>query len=360
MCSCVRSGNEMPLNKIVAALLALFFVLFTLLVIITWSVGESILDADAYVNALAEAGFFEVPYQLIREGTIPGPGGVLLREGPLSAVSGVALEAVARELAPPHWLRTQMEQAVRDFIAVTEEPKLDELPDLVISLSEVKARALGEPGDRALATVIEALPACSPAQLPFELSRDKPICKPAGLDLNPFLSELKALLAPLVRRVPDTYRVSWQPEQRDVIEDLQRAGQLLKKLQFALLLLAALNMALLGLIWVLAVRAPAEWLRWTGVPLLLLGLLTLLAALLIPGIVAWGLDNNAVLAEGDLPVALTQSLEQAIRDYSLLAFRPTRLVGLVLVVVGMLLTLISPLFPGRQQPASQIHARPMA
>lgn len=334
----------MSLNKIAAALLVTFFIFFTLLVIITWSVGNGALDADAYVDTLSEAGFFQVPYLLIREGEIPGPGGVLLSEGPLSAVSGAALEKVARELAPPDWLRSQMARAIRDLVAVAEQPDLNELPDVVISLSEVKARALGEPGDRALAIVVAALPECSAGEEPFRVSRDKPICKPAGINLTRFLGNLKARLVPLVNRVPDTYRISWQPEQRDVLEDLQRAGQTLKKLQFALLLLVALNLALLGLVWVLAVRSPAEWLRWTGVPLLLLGLLTLLVALLIPLIVAWGLDNTVLWAEGDMPVALAQSLEQAIRDYSRLLFRPARIVGLVLVAVGLVLTLISPLF----------------
>jgi hypothetical protein len=45
-----------------------------------------------------------------------------------------------------------------------------------------------------------------------------------------------------------------------------------------------------------------------------------------------------------VPAALAQSLEQAIRDYSLQLFRPARLVGFVLIIVGLGLTLISPLF----------------
>ena len=334
----------MSLNKIIAAVLVACFVFFTLLVIIAWSVGNKALDADAYLDTLSEAGVFEVPYLLIGDGEIPGPGGVLLREGPLSAVSGAALEKVSRELAPPDWLRSQMARAIHDLIAVAEQPEIDELPDVVISLSEVKARALAEPGDRALAIVVAALPECSAGEEPFRVSADKPICKPAGVNMAPFLGNLKARLVPLVNRVPDTYRISWQPEQRDVLEDLQSAGQTLKKLRFALLFLVALNLALLALVWVLAVRSPAEWLRWTGVPLLLLGLLTLLLALLIPLIVSWGLDNTTLWAEGDVPAALAQSLEQAIRDYGQMLFRPARLVSLVLIVVGLVLTLISPLF----------------
>jgi hypothetical protein len=335
----------MSLNKIAAAVLVACFVFFTLLVIMTWSVGKSALDADAYVETLSEAGFFEVPYLLIRDGEIPGPGGVLLKEGPLSAVSGTALEKVARELAPPDWLRAQMTRAIHKLIAVAEQPEVDELPDVVVSLSEVKAYALGEPGDRALAIVVTALPECAAGEEPFRVSADKPICKPAGVNLTPFLGRMKERLVPLVNRVPDTYRISWQTEQRDVLEALQSAGQTLKRLRFALLLLVALNLALLALVWVLAVRSPAEWLRWTGVPLLLLGMLTFLLALLIPLIVSWGLENTTLWADGDVPAALAESLEQAIRDYSRLLFRPARLVGLVLIVVGLVLTLISPLFP---------------
>lgn len=339
----------MSLNKILAALLVVFFLIFTLVVILTWSVRANILDADTYVQALDGADFFEVPYQLIGDGTIPQAGGLLLEEGPLSAVSGADLEAVARELAPPDWLRAQLERAIRDLLAVAEEPELNELPDLVISLREVKARALGAPGDRALAIVIAALLECPPGQLPVDLNSDVPVCKPAGMDLTPFQDQLKALLSPLVQRVPDTYHVRWQPEQREVLEDLQRAGQTLDQVQIALLLLLALNLALLGLIWLLAVRSPAEWLRWTGGPLLMSGLLVLLPGLLAPRLIAWGVEDRGLWSEGNVPASLARALERAIVDLAAVLFRPAVLTGVFLVIVGLLLLLVSPLFPGRRR-----------
>ncbi len=347
----------MSLSKALAFLLVIFLVIVTLVVVLTWSVRSNILNADAYVTALEEAGFFEVPYQLIHDGDIPGVGGLLLTQGPLSVVSGADREAVARELAPPDWLRDQLEQAVRDLVSVAEAPELDELPDLTISLREVKVRALGEPGDRALSIVLNALPECPPGQAPLDLGSDTPICKPAGLNLNPFLAQLKTFLPPLVERLPDTYRVEWQPQQVDVLEDLQQAGRTLDQLRFALLLLVALDVALLGLIWLLAVRSPGEWLRWTGMPLLLLGLLALLLAVLIPRVIAWGVERAAFEAEADVPVRVTDSLEVALQDFSTLLFRPALFIGVVLVFVGLLLTLISPLFPGRQRRVPSMPAR---
>jgi len=338
----------MSINKILALLLAVLFIVFSLATILAWSVRRDILNDDAYVTALDEAGFYEVPYQLIREGDIPTAGGLLLKQGPLSILSGADREAVARELAPPDWLRAQLERAIRDLVAVAKAPELDELPDLDISLQEVKARVLGEPGDRALAIVVQALPQCEPGRAPLELGSDTPVCTPAGADLTPFLELLDALLPPLVERVPDTYRVRWQPGQQDVLEDLQGAGRTLDRLQFPLLLLVALNLTLLALIWVLAVRSPGEWLRWTGVPLLLLGLLVLLAAFLTPRVVAWGLESQALSAEGNLPLPLAQSLEQAIEDLTRLLFRPALWAGAVLAIAGLLLTLVSPLFPGQR------------
>jgi hypothetical protein len=180
----------MSLNKVLAALLVLVFVTFTLVVILAWSVGVNILNADAYVQVLDDAGIFELPYQLIRDGEIPTVGGLLLVQGPLSAVSGADLEAVARELAPPEWLRTQLERAIRNLLAVTDAPELNKLPDLVISLRDVKARALAEPGDRALALVVASLPDCAPGGSPFVLNSDIPFCKPAGVDVAVFSSQL--------------------------------------------------------------------------------------------------------------------------------------------------------------------------
>jgi hypothetical protein len=346
---CVLERKTMSLNKAIAALLVVVFVLFTGVAILVWSVEGNILDADAYVQVLDEAGFYEVPYELIREGEIPTAGGLLLEEGPLSVVSGTDLEAIARELAPPDWLSAQIERAVRDLVAVAEEPERNQMPGLVISLRQVKERALGEPGDRALSIAVEALPLCAPDRPPLELNSDTPVCKPPDVDLNPFLSRLKTLLGPLVERVPDTFVVSWQPEQQDTLEDLRQTGQTLDRIRFALLLLVALNLALLALVWVLVVRSPAGWLRWTGVPLLLLGLLALLLAALTPRLIVAALEARSLWAEGSVPAPLAQSLESAIRDFIPGLFRPALLAGLVLAGVGLFLSLVSPLFPGRSR-----------
>jgi len=345
------SNNSMSLNKILAALLVVLFIFFTTIVILTWSVGDTVLDADAYVDTMDRAGLFEMPYQLIREGNIPGVGGLLLTEGPLSIVSGADLERVARELAPPVWLRAQLERGIRDLIAVSNRTELGELPNLVISLREVKDRAMGVPGDQALSIVVGALPACAPGQTPVNLGSDVPLCTPPGVDLPSFLGELKALLARLVERVPDTYHVSWQPDQIAVLEDLQQVGRVVNQLRFVTLLLIALNVALLGLAWLLAVRSPGEWLRWTGIPLLLLGLFTVLLAWLVPQLVRWGLDGPALWADANLPVMLVEAFEAAIKDFTALLFRPAQLVGVVAAVVGLLLTLISFVFPNRRQSA---------
>jgi hypothetical protein len=153
----------------------------------------------------------------------------------------------------------------------------------------------------------------------------------------------------MVERVPETYTVIWQPEERDVLEDLARARQVFDRLRVVLLLLVVLNVALLGLVWLLAVRSPAEWLRWTGGPLLFLGLLALLATLLIPQVVSWGFDNSTLWVEGNVPAPLAQALERAILDFILLLFRPALFVSAALVAIGLLLMLISALFPGRRQ-----------
>jgi hypothetical protein len=339
----------MSFNKILAALLVIVFALFTLPVIVSWSVQANLLNDDAYVQALDEAGFFEVPYGLIHDGEIPVVGGLLLTQGPLAAVSGADMEAVARELAPPDWLRAQLERAVRDLVAVAASPEPDELPDLLISLQEIKARALGEPGDRALARVVEALPVCAPGRAVFDPGSDTPLCRPPDLDQAVFVEQIRPLLPPLVERLPDTYRLSWQPEQRDVLQDLERAGQNLEQMQVLSLLLLLLNLALLGAVWMLAVRSPAEWLRWTGVPLLLLGLLALGVGLAAPRAVTWWLDSSDMWTGINVPARLDRVLELTIIDLAGVMFRPALLAGAALAVVGLLLALLSPLFPGRRR-----------
>ena len=176
-----------------------------------------------------------------------------------------------------------------------------------------------------------------------------PLCTPPGVNLPSFLGELKTLLARLVERVPDTYQIRWQDEQIAVLEDLQQVGRVINQLRFVTLLLIALNVALLGLAWLLAVRSPGEWLRWTGVPLLSLGLLTVFFAWLVPQLVSWGLDSAALGADGSLPVVLVEAVEIAVKDFAQVLFRPARLVGIAATVVGLLLALLSLVFPGYRQ-----------
>ena len=338
----------MSFNKLLAILLVIVFVIFTLAAILTWLVGNHILDDEAYVQALEEADFFEVPYQLIREGHIPEAGGLLLEQGPLAVVSGEDLETIARELAPPDWLRVQVERAIRDVLTVAETPEVGTLPDFLISLQEVKARALGAPGDRALQVVIEALPECEPGQMPLDVGRDQPICTPAGVDVTPFMGQLKGLLSLLVARVPDTYRVTWPAGAQDVLEDLQQAGHTLERLRVILILLIALNGALLALIWLLVVRSPAEWLRWTGGPLLLLGGAVFLAGWLIPRFVDQRLDQAQVWPQ-DISAALIQSLQGAVNHFTALLLEPVTLAGVVLFAVGLSLMLLSLPFGARSE-----------
>jgi len=98
---------------------------------------------------------------------------------------------------------------------------------------------------------------------------------------------------------------------------------------------------------VLTVRAPAEWLRWTGVPLMVLGAVALPVVLLVPRVVEWGVTKGDLWAEGNVPPSLGLALEQAIVDFSAILLHPALFVALALMVVGLVLTLISPLFPGR-------------
>jgi hypothetical protein len=348
------------LNKLLAGLLVIAFVFFSSLMVLTWSIEADIRNPDAYLSALEGAGFFEVPYELIRAGEIPVVGDLLLTEGPLSVVSEADLEAVARELAPLQWLKAQLEESVRDLVALVQPTQQEELPELVISLSEVKVRAMGEPGDRALAIVVGGLPICAPDRAPLEPSSNIPVCKPGDIDPDSFIVRLKSFLNPLVERLPDTYRVTWQPDQRAVLEDVRRVGRTLDQLRFVLLLLLALNLALLGLIWLLVVRSPAEWLRWTGVSLFFLGLVVLMSALLIPWVIDVMLDSATLVAGDRVSTSLVQILEQAAQDYLQRLFHPARLSATILVAVGLLFAVLSPLFPGRRSGRPLVPARPLS
>ncbi len=118
----------------------------------------------------------------------------------------------------------------------------------------------------------------------------------------------------------------------------------MEQMQVLLLFLLLLNLALLGAIWALAARSPAEWLRWTGGPLLLLGLLALGLGLAAPRAVTWWLENSALWTGINVPARLDQVLELTIVDLAGVMFRPALLAGAALAVVGLLLALLSLLF----------------
>ncbi len=318
------------------------FVFFAGAFILVWSIQDRLLDADTWVAALDRAGLFELPYELIGDGEVPGFARDLLTQGPLAALQDADLEQVARDLAPVEWLRQQVRQTLQ---ANLDQLGQRESVDVVVSLAEVKARALGDPGERALERVIASLPLCQSGQTPFQLSPDIPLCRPPDVEPSLFGSTLKTYLTLYVERLPDRWRVGVGSRDRQITRDLRRVGKALNWLEARLPLALALALGSLLLAWLLAVRSPGQWLRWTGGPLLLLGLVTSLVAVLVPPVIAWQVEGGRFWPDSDLPARLRQAASQVPADLASVLFQFTLLVGVVIVVMGGVLVVVSFFFP---------------
>ncbi|MGE5223949.1 MAG: hypothetical protein ACM3PY_16035 [Omnitrophica WOR_2 bacterium] len=256
------------------------------------------------------------------------------------------LEILLTSLMTPEWGQAQIEGLVDQLWAYMQssQPVLR----LNLSLADPKNRLKGTEGQQAILQIILNQPACSDAQLAVieqmainqgKAAEEIPLCQPP----QQFMSQLSPVIGSIVNPLANTL-----PDQIDMAGSDQapyaRLRQDYRRFHQAAFLSPFISLGLLLLVTIVAVRSLRSLFRWWGISFLLAGLLGLFAAI-TSGSLLSGYVNS--FPAGDLAPAVQQAMQAVIASIFNLASRQTIVMAGGLVVLGLLMTGVGLLLPGK-------------
>jgi len=312
--------------RLLATLLALVFVCATVLLLNLRSADAVLFDPLTYQLALAETNTWLKLPDLITAEVVhlresePGAGSDDLGATLYRSLEPQDLRNLARLLLPPTEVQRLAEDALEQGFAYLEMRQ----DQVVLDLTALKRNAAGKSGAQALEILAGGLPECG-----------EPGCPSSTQVMAEF--DPKALVA----EVPDEYPLIEGAEDPDPREELAATRA---ALGFAPLVLVAL----LAVVCLFGARSRAGWLRWSGVPLLVAGLIAIGLGISVgPGAdLGWAYLLDQV---DDLPSPTTLAQLRAIFDaINAEHVRHLQFEGGAVALVGFALTLLSFFVPERR------------
>ncbi len=262
------------LRKGLAAFLAIFLALTTVLAIFLFNFERKAFSPELYQRVFANENFYE---------RIPVVMGQALANSAQHADLPVSMQGLTakgwetflRALLPPETLKAMGDQALASIFAYLNS----ETDSASISLVPLKASMQSNAGTQAVIGLIQTLPACTLeqiAQITLAVFTQQKIvlCNPP--------EELLGMVTPLIQVqlqvastvVPDEVTLmSVQGQQTD-------PRQRLKIVRFMMRLSPLLPLGFLLFLTLVIVRSLHEWLYWWGFPLLASGMIAALMGLI--------------------------------------------------------------------------------
>lgn len=368
------------LAKVMAFIFAVLFVIVTVAVLVLFNVERNLLNAEVYKRALAKADIYErfptligeqLTYQMKYAGPgIEGEGGDPgdERSGPPAQFKYLTpddYEAILGDLLPATWLQTQTESALDQTFAFIAS----DAPTATIKISfvEIKARLGAGAGVDAALRVIRSWPPCQDLQLlawavvstNAEMD-DIPTCRPPEVVLEAFTPAIKLVLSRQIAKMPDEADLTqtFKGKEDKESENASASGSSNRPPNVRLFLRLApplmrwsplFSVLLLSLVTAFGVRSWRGWLRWWGIPFLLVGLIVGLPAVLAL------LGMNPILTDfmaDKIPAAMSPEVYQVGVDLGRDILRePIRWMAIesgLLGLIGLVMFLISLTQPRRR------------
>ncbi len=279
--------------RLLAGLIAFLFVIAAVLALFVVNLAQIVTDRGTMKEALdlgplvVEAGPLLLVEAMQEEA---GARGVAVAD-----IDTAALQAAAREIAPPEWTNAQIDTAVDALFDYLETGDMDKAT-LEIDVRPIVERLRGEAGGRAIRAVLQSLPVCTDSQTDFDSAMENleiPACLPPGFSVEEATQVVQEAVNDALDENPDLLNEAGQV-QVEVFKEVQRTGEGqagLEQFQQTFMrikqwgwLLWLLPLGLLLLIALLAVRSLSEWGHWWGWPLAVTAVIALLLALGIPAI----------------------------------------------------------------------------
>lgn len=232
-------------------------------------------------------------------------------------------------LLPPDILQYMTESALDEtFAYLNGERDTASLP-----MDKFKANLISGGGDDLILLILSAQPTCTEEQIAqlqsasFGEEGSPPIfCAAQGKTLAILSTELRRQLNEAISSVPNKATFIKPPSTSDSSNENgpfsgKNPQEVLKKINLVIHLSPLLPLVLLLLVAVFGVRSVKGWLRWWGIPILIVGLITLIIGIALRPLLDWAWINYIVAkipplvsaSLGELGHSLAVSL---IRDFA--------------------------------------------
>ena len=277
--------------RLLAGVLTMLFVLTLPLSVVAFDLGR-VVFSPARMGVLLDqsfdqaGGFRRLAMEAITGGVDSeagsAEGGPLSLKGALSFLTPQERDYLAERLLPPDWVREQLQAGLDDIYAWVDNDLAR--PNIDVDLRLVKETLRQGGAQELIEVVVDSWPPCTVEQVDemaaqiFGLAEGFPFCEPP----EPFRTGMVGIAGEAIKLslygLPDQLSVSGDrpdekadPEILKFKEDLRLARALARWSWL-------LPSTLLGLIMALAIRSWRGMAGWWGLPLILGGLLTLVAA----------------------------------------------------------------------------------
>lgn len=318
-----------PAAKGCAIFLVILFVILGVVTLFLFNIVNQTFNPKLYKQALINAGIYQnlpklvgeqIVYQVdhnrcIQDATACSGDQATSSPHFLKDVDLTEWEAVLSKLIDPTWFQTQIESTVDQIFSFLKTP--GQPFSLNISLVEFKARLSGEDGYQAMMLFIHSLEPCSSADLlnlamgMFEPSNfgSSGLCLPSESVLKLGDGAIRSLLKNLSDSLPDNTSTIFQSMSGQLSSNLSSALRTLQIVRLLGFISPIVPLFLLLIITLLIVRTLKGFLIWWGIPLTIIGALSLLSSLLITPVIR-SVFLTRVSAQGLAPslIELTKTI----------------------------------------------------
>jgi hypothetical protein len=298
-----RSSAPGVFARFIAVLAGLLFAVTTPLVVLALVARALLFSPSFYKRALTTADvYLDLPAAIAQQvaatarqaqpGTASAPQGEVGLGVILSALPPDFIETLILRLIPPEWMQSQVESVIDQVVAYLDHGQ--GLPELTVSLKDIKANLNQGALENALREVMATLPPCTAEQL-LTFGGDLltgqtaiiPACRPPEALQEMAIASAKVTMEGMLgRMLPDQLNLM-QPLGATTagggalpfMQGLERALSWLRLAKRIAELSAILPLVLLAIIALLTARSARLALRWLGWPLLAAGLLSALTGL---------------------------------------------------------------------------------
>lgn len=341
--------------KIIAVIFAILFVFSTVAGVFLFNFNQMLLNPEIYKQTLVSENIYSrapqlVAGQLAYHLTVNPKN----QENSYQNLTQSDWEVILQPVITPDWVRGQTESAINQFFLFmnSDQPDLS----IQISLADLKNSFRGPEGINTFLQVVNSQPACSANQLSVIQQKleqgvkagNLPICRPPEKYMNRFSAQLGRDMQQFGAALPGSVFITSRSlpngSSFNSFTDLRRLYRLVQTLaRFGFILPAVL----LLLVTVFAVRNAHNWMIWWGVPLFIAGLLVLILSFafvpLSSSVIYSALHRGPNSATPDLIGAILRVASAVARQVAI----RTGIMGVVIAVIGGIMTAISPLVRGK-------------